>query len=277
VKRATGGAQQPWVSSSPIDGSFDFSGPPAAASSGAISHQDEAPSEALRQEARLMPPGQQLPADENIADCDRLAANPADPQRAKGVSGVRINDIQIVPALAACNQAMREHPDVSRFVFQADRVAQAQKDYALARQLCEKAAGMSHAASYLNLGALYYQGNGAPKDFDTARSWYEKAVAANDAAAINAVGYLYEQGNGEPKDYAQARAWYEKAIAAGVTVANANLGRLYLDGNGVPKDPSRAKSLFEAAAAGDPLGMRRLDVLYDRGLGVAADPVQARQ
>src|ERR1700744_2662976 len=32
VKRSTGGAQQPWVSSSPIDGNFYFSGPQAAAS-----------------------------------------------------------------------------------------------------------------------------------------------------------------------------------------------------------------------------------------------------
>jgi hypothetical protein len=56
-----------------------------------------------------------------------------------------MSDIQIVPALAACNQAMRQHPDVSRFVFQAGRVAQAQKDYALAPQLYEKAAGKKHA------------------------------------------------------------------------------------------------------------------------------------
>jgi hypothetical protein len=80
-----------------------------------------------------------------------------------------MSDIQIVPALAACNQAMRQHPDVSRFVFQAGRVAQAQKDYALAPQLYEKAAGKNHAASYLNLGALCNQGNGAPKDFDAAQ------------------------------------------------------------------------------------------------------------
>jgi uncharacterized caspase-like protein len=32
VKRTTGGAQQPWVSSSPIDGSFYFTGPPSAMS-----------------------------------------------------------------------------------------------------------------------------------------------------------------------------------------------------------------------------------------------------
>jgi TPR repeat protein len=279
VKRATGGAQQPWVSSSPIDGSFYFSGAPQAPSIGAVSHQDEAPAEAMRQEARLAVPTASLPAaDGSVTDCDRLAANPTDAQRAKSVKGVRITDIQIVPALAACNQAMQQYPDVARFVFQAGRVAQAQKDYVLARQLYEKAASMNHAASYINLGALYYQGNGAPKDYDAARTWYEKAVAANDAVGFNAIGYLYEQGNGEPKDYAQARAWYEKAIAAGVPLASANLGRLYMDGNGVPKDLARAKGLFETAAnAGEPSGMRSLGVLYDRGLGVAPDPLQARQ
>jgi TPR repeat protein len=278
VKRATGGAQQPWVSSSPIDGSFYFSGAPPAPSSAAVSHQDEAPTEATRQETRLATLTASLPADEGVTDCDRLAANPADSQRAKSVKGVRITDIQIVPALAACNQAMQQYPDVARFAFQAGRVAQAQKDYVRARQLYEKAAGMNHAASYINLGALYYQGNGAPKDYDAARTWYEKAVAANDAVGLNAIGYLYEQGNGEPKDYAQARAWYEKAIAAGVSLASANLGRLYMEGNGVPKDLARAKSLFETAAnAGEPSGMRSLGFLYDRGLGVAPDPLQARQ
>ena len=30
MKRATGGAQQPWVSSSPIDGNFYFSAPPVS-------------------------------------------------------------------------------------------------------------------------------------------------------------------------------------------------------------------------------------------------------
>jgi hypothetical protein len=75
VKRATSGEQQPWVSSSPIDGSFYCSGvPPAAASSGAISHQDEAPSEATRQEARLTPPSQQHPADGIITDLRRPPA-----------------------------------------------------------------------------------------------------------------------------------------------------------------------------------------------------------
>ncbi|HLG80168.1 MAG TPA: caspase family protein [Bradyrhizobium sp.] len=49
VKRATGGAQQPWVSSSPIDGTFYFVPPSAAAAAAA------APQEPLRADPDRMP------------------------------------------------------------------------------------------------------------------------------------------------------------------------------------------------------------------------------
>jgi carboxyl-terminal processing protease len=42
VKRSTGGAQQPWVSSSPIDGSFYFAAPPPAATAPAASPDEAA-------------------------------------------------------------------------------------------------------------------------------------------------------------------------------------------------------------------------------------------
>jgi uncharacterized caspase-like protein len=48
VKRVTGGAQQPWVSSSPIDGSFYFTSSPAGASATEKPLQAERPSEAER-------------------------------------------------------------------------------------------------------------------------------------------------------------------------------------------------------------------------------------
>jgi TPR repeat protein len=71
-------------------------------------------------------------------------------------------------------------------VYQAGRVAHAQKDFQLAKQLYEKAAGLNYMASYINLGVLSYQVSGTPKDYDAARRWYEKAVAANDPAGLNA-------------------------------------------------------------------------------------------
>jgi TPR repeat protein len=276
VKRATGGSQQPWVSSSPIDGDFYFSGRAPAAPT-ADTPPPAAPTQ-HQQEARLSEPTKSLSLDEVVTDCDRLASSPEDPKRPKGVAGVHFWELDTVSALTACNNAMRDHPNVARFIYQAGRVATIERDYTLARQLYEKAVSLGYPASYASLGVLYYGGNGVPKDFATARSWYEKGVAADDPVAINRLGLMFETGNGAPKDFNEARKYYEKASAAGVPVSTANLGHLYLDGLGVPKDAGKARHLFEtAAAAGEPVGFRWLGVLYERGVAVPQDFAQARK
>jgi TPR repeat protein len=269
VKRSTGGSQQPWVSSSPIDGSFYFVSPAVSTAS--------APSIPPQQEARLSDPSDPLQLD-LVTDCDRLAANPADPRRPRSLAGVRPNQIDVVPALAACNAAMTQYPDVARFIYQAGRIASFQKDYLRARQLYEKAAGMGYPASYFNIGFLYAQGNGVPKDYTEARRWYEKAVAANDPAAMSAIGNLYEKGNGVSKDYVEARRWYERGAAAGSPIAMANLGRLYRDGNGVTRDFIEARKWLERAAeANDAGAMNGVGFLYEKGNGVTQDFAEARK
>ena len=138
VKRSTGGSQQPWLSSSPIDGDFYFASPAVSTNSiSAISPH---------QEASLTEASDPLPSD-LVTDCDRLAANPEDPQHQRSVPGVLINQIDIVPALKACDEAMRQFPSVVRFVYQAGRIAASQKDYERARQLYEKAAADGDAGS----------------------------------------------------------------------------------------------------------------------------------
>jgi TPR repeat protein len=281
VKRSTGGNQQPWVSSSPIDGDFYFSGRPASAPSAdtAPPRQDTAPPPpAQHQEARLTEPTKPLSGEDMVTDCDRLAAAREDPRRPKSVPGVSFYQMDTVAALTACNNAMRQYPDVARFIHQAGRVAQAEKDFGLARELYEKAASLSYPASYVTLGILYYGGNGVTKDYAAARAWFEKAITANDPVGFNWLGLMYEAGNGPPKDFDKAGKYYEKAAAAGVPVAMVNLGRLYLDGNGVAKDQGRARNLFETATAtGEPSAMRMLGFLYQRGITVPKDPAQARK
>jgi TPR repeat protein len=295
VKHSTGGSQQPWVSSSPIDGSFYFTAPATVASSPSPEQprQEAKPKDTLRQdspprtptpqqEARLSEPSDRIGSGRTysnvVTDCDRLAGNPADPLHAPGIAGIRSNQIDVVPALAACNAAMNQYPDVARFAYQAGRIAFVQKDYALARQLYQKAANAGYPAGYFNIGILYSQGDGVSQDYTEARKWYEKAIAANDPAGMNAIGWFYEQGNGVPKDPVEAHKWYEKAAAEGVSAAMANLGRLYRDGVGVTMDPGQARTWYErAAAAGEPMGMTGLGSLYVRGIGVPRDPAQARK
>jgi hypothetical protein len=50
-----------------------------------------------------------------VTDCDRLAALPSDPQAPPSIPGILSPyQIDIVPALTACNAAMRQYPDVAR-------------------------------------------------------------------------------------------------------------------------------------------------------------------
>src|ERR1700728_3907230 len=100
-----------------------------------------------------------------VTDCDRLAATPSDPQRPNGVEGIATDHIDIVPALAACNDAVSKYPDVARFLFQSGRVAEAQQDYAEARRWYEKAAAAGETQAMMQLGFLYGNGNGVPQDY----------------------------------------------------------------------------------------------------------------
>jgi TPR repeat protein len=304
VKRSTGGSQQPWVSSSPIDGNFYFASPEE--SSGEAPHAPE-------QESRLTGPSDPLRLD-LVTDCDRLAANPVDPQRPRGIAGVRLEKIDVVPALAACEAAMRQFPDVARFTYQAGRIAAAQKDYQLARQLYDKAAtagepgsmnnlgilffnGLGVAKDFVeahewyqkaaakgvavamaNIGSLYVQGNGVPKNYAEALKWYGKAADAGDASGMNGLGYVSEHGYGVPEDLTDARKWSEPAAAGGEPKAMTNLGNLYRDGRGVTRNYDEARRWFEkASAAGNANGMNNLGVLYFRGYGVPQDYSEARK
>jgi uncharacterized caspase-like protein len=187
-----------------------------------------------------------------VTDCDRLAGYPWDPHGAIGVIGALFGKINIVPTLTACNQAMRQYPDVARFVFQAGRIANQQRDFGLARQYWEKAVAMGSESGMAGLGALYQYGLGVPQDYNEARRLYEKSAAAGIPGGMNSLGFLYETGAGVAKDYNEARRWYEKAAAAGELNAMRNLGNLYQNGNGVPQDKATALQWYEkAAAAGD--------------------------
>jgi TPR repeat protein len=212
-----------------------------------------------------------------VTDCDRLAALPGDPQSPQGVTGIPIEQIDIVPALTACNAAMRQYPDVARFTFQAGRIAYAQKDYVQARELYEKAAAAGSKGALNGLGSLYQSGNGAPQDYAQALNWYQKAAAADVTYSFANIGNLYLNGWGVPKDYVEARKWFEKGAAAGQPNAMFYLGFLYQNGNGVAQDYAAARTWYEkAAAAGYASGMGSLGNLYYNGNGVPKDYAQAR-
>ena len=274
VKRSTGGSQQPWVSSSPIDGTFYFTAPTGAASAPpAASASTPAPPQ---QEARLSETPKPTEKDA-ITDCDRLAANPTDPKHTVGIPGVKYYQIDIVSALTACNAALSKFPDDPKFNYQAGRIATVQKDYPRARQLYDKSAASNYTASYVAIGNAYLFGYGVPKDLVEARKWYEKADALSDPAGTWGIGAIYAQNS--PKDYAEAARWYQKAADRGLAIAMTSLGSIYSNGGfGVTKDVDASRKWYEkSAATGEPSGITGLGNVYEKGIGVPKDIGEARK
>lgn len=72
-------------------------------------------------------------------------------------------------------------------------------------------------------------------------------IAASDAEAAFRLGRYYDVEAPLP-DYARALEFYTKAAELGHGFAMNNLGLMYERGNGVAKDPLKARKLFEASA-----------------------------
>jgi TPR repeat protein len=88
------------------------------------------------------------------------------------------------------------------------------RDFALARQRLEAAAGAGVASAQFHLGDMLFRGLGQPSNPPTAADWYERAAAQGHVRAAVAIGSLLMVGQGRPQDKAAAGAWFEKAAEA---------------------------------------------------------------
>jgi TPR repeat protein len=109
------------------------------------------------------------------------------------------------------------------------------------------AAEQGQPSAQLNLGNLYYRGEGVPQDDKQAAEWYRKAAEQGLPEAQLNLGVFYKDGNGVPQDYKRAAEWYRKAAEQGHLQAQYNLGALYEKGQGVPKDQEAAQYWFNQA------------------------------
>jgi TPR repeat protein len=297
VKRSTGGAQQPWVSSSPIEGGFYFAGPaPAVAtaaappavvdtakSNAAVASRttEPAPPKAV---AALSPPAapgaepaQNAPSPESpVEACDRLAASPLDPDRPGGVTGLKIPDLDPALAVPACRAALAAEPNNPRIMFELARAVAKDGGAAEALALDRKAAAAGHAGAMNILGFLYENGKGVPRDKAEAIRWFRKSAEAGSALSMHRLGVAYERGEFVARDPVEALRWFRKSADAGNTRGMADVGRAYSSGLGVAKDAVEGIKWYKKAAeAGGSLGMVRLGTAYLNGFGVARDSVQA--
>ena len=223
------------------------------------------------------------PADTQSADlvlCDRIAADPADPDKPADVKGTpSIASTDIATAIKFCKiasassrralyelgrayAANRQMPEaIAAYRKAADKGSSSAmvelgvlfgtgtgvaKDEAQARKLFERAAESGNARGVSNLAAL---GGGAPADPVKARALLSKAAETNSAEAQYQLGLMLAAGTGGPKDDVGARALFEKAAEQGHPAALEQMGEFAKSGRGGPQDSAAAKTYFEKAAA----------------------------
>ena len=281
VKRATDGAQLPWVSSSPIDGEFYFSATDAAPDAIAATAADAAPAPVTPSADAGASPTRTA-AVATAPDTMRSLAEQgnADAQTdlgfayAKGL-GVTRDDVAARHwfGLAAAQGSAKAQYGMGALL---ERGRGGPRSYADALQFYRRAADQGYSPAEAALGRFYGRGLGVPRDTQQRTAWFRRAADQDNAAGEWALGNFYQFGDGVEKDMAQARQWFERAAGHDFVLAEVRLGLLYEHGNGVPQDYAEALRWFQlAAGAGNAAALNNVGVFYRRGLGVPQDYAQA--
>lgn len=212
--------------------------------------------------------------------CDRLAADPSDPDKPADIKGVAdIAPSDIATAIKYCKTASNSS---RRTMFQLGRAYAANRQAADAVAAWRKAADKGSTSAMVELGVLYGNGDGVARDEAQARKLFERAAQAGNprgvtnlaalggggtassdparasgllakSAETNAesqyqLGLMMADGTGGTKDDAAARALFEKAAAQNHPGALERMGAFAQEGRGGPKDSDAAKSYYQRAA-----------------------------
>src|ERR1700681_3808744 len=134
--------------------------------------------------------------------CDRLAADPADPDKpadVKGTSDVAPSDV--ATAIKYCKVASSSS---RRALYQLGRAYAANRQMPEAISAYRKAADKGSTAAMVELGLLFAAGTGGAKDQEQARKLFERAAAAGNAHGATNLAALAGNG-GAASDPAEAR------------------------------------------------------------------------
>lgn len=206
--------------------------------------------------------------------CDRVAADPSDPDKpadVKGVSEIAASDV--ATAIKFCRQAAASS---RRAMFALGRAYAANRQTTEAIAAWRKAADKGSSAAMVELGVAYGTGAGIARDEAQARKLFEKAAQSGNPRGVSNLAALGSAGGGAPADPAQARTLLGKAAETN-TEAQYQLGLMLANGNGGEKDDVAARALFEKAAAQNhPGALERMGAFAQEGRGGPKDKDAAK-
>jgi TPR repeat protein len=207
--------------------------------------------------------------------CDRVAADPADPDKPADVRGVaEIAPSDIATAIKFCRAASASS---RRAMYQLGRAYAANQQLPDAVAAFRKAADKGNTSAMVELGVMLATGAGVAKDEAQARALFERAAEAGNPRGATNLAALAAIG-GAPADPARSRALLERTAQTNSPEALYQLGLMTAEGIGGPKDDVAARSLFERAAAqGHPGALERMGAFAQSGRGGPQDTNAAKQ
>jgi len=123
-------------------------------------------------------------------------------------------------------------------------------------------------------GECFYYGKGTSADIPKAVEFLQEAAAMHEPRAMDLLGTYYRR----LRQFDQARKFYEDAAAAGYPLSLSNLGVLYMNGEGVQRSPEVAANLFkQGAEKGDPNAMFFYASCLEDGVGLQKDTKAAAE
>jgi len=206
--------------------------------------------------------------------CDRLAADPSDPDKPTDVKGTAdIAATDVATAIKFCKSASASS---RRALFQLGRAYAANRQLPEAIGAYRKAADKGSTSAMVELGVMFGTGTGVGKDEAQARKLFERAAEAGNPRGVTNLAALSSTVGG-PSDPVKARALLEKAAATNSAEAQYQLGLMTADGLGGPKDDVAARGWFDKAAAQGHAGaLERMGAFAQVGRGGAQDTGAAK-
>ncbi len=173
------------------------------------------------------------PAHAQSADlvlCDRVAADPTDPDKpadTRGVADIAASDV--ATAIKFCKNAASSS---RRAMYQLGRAYAANRQMAEAMAAWRKAADKGSSSAMVELGVLYGTGAGVARDEAQARKLFERAAQAGNPRGVSNLAAL---GGGASSDPARARELLSKGAESNAE-AQYQLGMMLAEGNGGARD-----------------------------------------
>jgi TPR repeat protein len=204
--------------------------------------------------------------------CDRLAADPADPDKPADVKGVPdVAPSDIATAIKYCRVAAGSS---RRALYQLGRAYAANKQMVEAIGAWRNAADKGSTSAMVELGVLYGTGAGVARDEAQARKLFERAAEAGNPRGVTNLAAL--SGGGASSDPARARELLAKSAETNAE-AQYQLGLMMADGTGGAKDDAGARAMFEKAAAQNhPGALERMGAFAQEGRGGPKDSSAAK-